>query len=196
MVGSTDIKPWLPCMPCHAPPGLLQAELTLLQQHREVDKILQQLVSSSDGRITRDNVSEQLMQSLHALNMIGLCLLPPGRNDRWRDDVSNITLNTRESAHGVSGLWLCERHARCHQHCCLLLLMVVQVIAVERVQNPALWRRYVARREDIRAESGDADLNERLLFHGTSCSECICERVQCGLSRWPLQFCTVCTTSR
>ncbi|WIA19343.1 hypothetical protein OEZ85_003974 [Tetradesmus obliquus] len=43
-----------------------------------------------------------------------------------------------------------------------------KVLRIERVQNAKLWRRYCLKREELVDARGEAGVNERLLFHGTS----------------------------
>ena len=46
------------------------------------------------------------------------------------------------------------------------------VVKIERIQNPALYSQYVARKKQMDKQNPQGCKNERLLFHGTSVDSC------------------------
>ncbi|XP_068723405.1 uncharacterized protein [Montipora capricornis] len=54
---------------------------------------------------------------------------------------------------------------------------IVEILRIERVQNPFMWEKYQRKKENMSAE-GKASINEKRLFHGTSPNavEAICKQ--------------------
>ena len=46
------------------------------------------------------------------------------------------------------------------------------IVTIERIQNPALYSQYVARKKQMDKQNPPRHQNERLLFHGTSVDSC------------------------
>lgn len=46
------------------------------------------------------------------------------------------------------------------------------IVKIERIQNPALYSQYVARRRQMDKQNPQGHQNERLLFHGTAVDSC------------------------
>ena len=46
------------------------------------------------------------------------------------------------------------------------------VVKIERIQNPALYSQYVARKRQMDKQNPQGHQNERLLFHGTAINSC------------------------
>ncbi|XP_064317640.1 zinc finger CCCH-type antiviral protein 1 isoform X1 [Phalacrocorax carbo] len=51
-----------------------------------------------------------------------------------------------------------------------------QIIKIQRIQNPSLWKVFQWQKEQMKRENGGKEVNEKLLFHGTNTSfvEAIC----------------------
>lgn len=46
------------------------------------------------------------------------------------------------------------------------------IVKIERIQNPALYSQYVARKKQMDKQNPQGHQNEQLLFHGTSVDSC------------------------